>query len=193
LITAQIDDIGLMNKRKNGKVHFLGIPFLIDKTDKNIVFASQWDNYPDSVEIPLTGKGKKIYFLMAGSTNPMQSQIVNGTITVQYTDGSTSELDLKNPTNWWPIEQDLFDDDFAFEIPDDKIPYRVKLKTGELYRGGTLRKYSSIKGFTDRQVDGGAATILDLPIDENKELKSIKLTAVSNDVVIGMMSATVLK
>lgn len=193
LITAQIDDSGLMNKRKNGKVEFLGIPFLIDKTDKNIAFASQWDNYPDSIEIPLNGKGKKIYFLMAGTTNPMQSQIVNGTITVQYVDGSTSELELKNPTNWWPIEQDLFDDNFAFEIPDDKIPYRVKLKTGELYKGGTLSKYSSIKGFTDRQVDGGAATILDLPIDANKELKSIKLTAVSNDVVIGMMSATVLR
>lgn len=192
LITAQIDDSGLMNKRKNSKVDFLGIPFLIDKSDKNIAFTSQWDNYPDSVEIPLSGKGKKIYFLMAGSTNPMQSQIVNGTITVQYIDGSTSELELKNPTNWWPIEQDLFDDNFAFEIPDDKIPYRVKLKTGELYKG-TLRQYSSIKGFTDRQVDGGAATILDLPIDENKELKSIKLTAVSNDVVIGMMSATVLR
>lgn len=193
LITAQIDDNGLMNKRKNNKVDFLGIPFLIDKTDKNIAFASQWDNYPDSIEIPLNGKGKKIYFLMAGSTNPMQSQIVNGIITVQYVDGSTSELELKNPVNWWPIEQDLFDDNFAFEIPDDKIPYRVKLKTGELYKGGTLSKYSSIKGFTDRQVDGGSATILDLPIDANKELKSIKLTAVSNDVVIGMMSATVLK
>jgi len=192
LITAQIDDSGLMNKRKNNKVDFLGIPFLIDKTDKNIAFASQWDNYPDSIEIPLNGKGKKIYFLMAGSTNPMQSQIVNGTITVQYVDGSTSELELKNPTNWWPIEQDLFDDNFAFEIPDDKIPYRVKLKTGELYKGGTLSNYSSIKGFTDRQIDGGSATILDLPIDPNKELKSVKLTAVSNDVVIGMMSATVL-
>ncbi|PZU02468.1 MAG: glycogen debranching protein, partial [Chryseobacterium sp.] len=193
LITAQIDDNGLMNKRKNDNVDFLGIPFLIDKADKNIAFTSQWDNYPKSVEIPISGKGKKIYFLMAGSTNPMQSQIVNGTITVQYTDGSTSELELKNPVNWWPIEQDLFDDNFAFEIPDDKIPYRVKLKTGELYKGGTLNKYSSIKGFTDRQVDGGAATILDLPIDANKELKSIKLTAVSNDVVIGMISATVLK
>ncbi|WP_426278419.1 DUF4450 domain-containing protein [Chryseobacterium sp. S-02] len=193
LITAQIDDSGLMSKRKDGKVDFLGIPFLIDKTDKNIAFVSQWDNYSDSLEIPVSGKGKKIYFLMAGSTNPMQSQIVNGKVTVQYVDGSTSELELKNPTNWWPIEQDLFDDNFAFEIPDDKIPYRVKLKTGELYKGGTLTKYSSIKGFTDRQVDGGVATILDLPIDANKELKSIKLTAVSNDVVIGMMSATVLK
>nr|WP_314499415.1 DUF4450 domain-containing protein [uncultured Chryseobacterium sp.] len=193
LITAQIDDSGLMSKRKNGKVDFLGIPFLIDKTDKNIAFVSQWDNYSDSLEIPISGKGKKIYFLVAGSTNPMQSQIVNGKITVQYVDGSTTALDLKNPTNWWPIEQDLFDDNFAFEIPDDKIPYRVKLKTGELYKGGTLSKYSSIKGFTDRQVDGGAATILDLPIDASKELKSIKLNAVSNDVVIGIMSATVLK
>ncbi|KQM44655.1 DUF4450 domain-containing protein [Chryseobacterium sp. Leaf201] len=193
LITSQIDDSGLMNKRKNNKVDYLGIPFLIDKTDKNIAFASQWDNYPDSVEIPVSGKGKKIYFLMAGSTNPMQSQMVNGTVTVQYTDGSSTELELKNPTNWWPIEQDLFDDNFAFEIPDDKIPYRLKLKTGELYKGGTLSNYSSIKGFTDRQVDGGAATILDLPLDPNKELKTIKLTAVSNDVVIGIMSATVLK
>jgi len=193
LITASIDDSGLMNKRKNGKVDFLGIPFLIDTTDKNIAFASQWDNYPDSIEIPVSGKGKKIYFLMAGTTNPMQSQIVNGKITVQYADGSTTELELKNPINWWPIEQDLFDDNFAFEIPDNKIPYRVQLKTGELYKGGSLTKYSSIKGFTDRQIDGGAATILDLPIDPNKELKSIQLTAVSNDVVIGMMSATVLK
>ncbi len=193
LITAQLDDSGLMNKRKNGKVDFMGIPFLIDKADKNIVFTSQWDNFPKSAEIPVSGRGKKIYFLMAGSTNPMQSQIVNGKITVQYTDGSTTELDLKNPTNWWPIEQDLFDDNFAFEIPDDKIPYRVQLKTGELYKGGTLKKYSGIKGFTDRAVEGGAATILDLPINPNKELKSIQLTAVSNDVVIGIMSVTVLK
>ncbi|MCS3870205.1 hypothetical protein J3D55_003121 [Chryseobacterium ginsenosidimutans] len=193
LITTQIDDSGLMANRKNGKLEYLGIPFLIDNSDKNIVFTSQWDNFPKSVEIPLTGKGKKIYFLMAGSTNPMQSQITNGAITVQYSDGSHTELELKNPINWWPIEQDLLDDNFAFEIPDDKIPYRVKLKTGELYKGGSLTKYSGIKGFTDRAVEGGAATILDLPIDSNKELKSIKLTAVSNDVVIGLMSATVLK
>ncbi|WP_415327610.1 DUF4450 domain-containing protein [Chryseobacterium sp. MMS23-Vi53] len=193
LITSQIDDSGLMNKRKNGKVDFLEIPFLIDNSEKNIVFISQWDNYPKSVEIPVSGKGKKIYFLMAGSTNPMQSQIMNGKITVQYVDDSKTELELKNPINWWPIEQDLLDDNFAFEIPDDKIPYRVKLKTGELYKGGNLSKYSGIKGFTDRAVEGGAATILDLPIDPNKELKNIQLTAVSNDVVIGMMSVTVLK
>ncbi|WP_370895920.1 DUF4450 domain-containing protein [Chryseobacterium gossypii] len=193
LITAEIDDSGLMDKRKNGKVEFLGIPFLVGNTEKNIVFTSQWDNYPDSVEIPVSGKGKKIYFLMAGSTNPMQSQIINGKITVRYADGTNTELELKNPVNWWPIEQDLFDDDHAFEIPDDKIPYRIQLKTGELYKGGSLTRYSGIKGFTSRAVEGGAATLLDLPIDPDKELKNIQLTAVSNDVVIGMISATVLK
>ncbi|CAD0219604.1 DUF4450 domain-containing protein [Chryseobacterium sp. JV274] len=193
LTTTQIDDSGLMKKRKDGKLEFLGIPFLINNEEKNIVFTSQWDNFPESVEIPVTGKGRKIYFLMAGSTNPMQSQITNGTVTVQYSDGSDTALELKNPVNWWPIEQDLFDDNFAFEIPDDKIPYRVQLKTGELYKGGSLTKYSEIKGVSSRAVEGGAATILDLPIDPNRELKSIKLTAVSNDVVIGLMSATILK
>lgn len=193
LSTTQIDDTGLMAIRKNEKLTFLGIPFLINNEEKNIVFTSQWDNYPKSVEIPLKGKGKKIYFLLSGSTNPMQSQIVNGMITINYSDGSYTNLELKNPVNWWPIEQDLFDDNFAFEIPDDKIPYRVQLKTGLLYKGGSLTKYSEIKGLTNRAVEGGAATILDLPIDPKKELKSIKLTAVSNDVVIGMMSATVLK
>jgi len=201
LASADIDDTGLMARRKNGRVEYLRIPFLIDNSDKNIAFASQWDNYPDAVEIPLTGKGKKIYFLMAGSTNPMQSQIVNGKIKVQYVDGTTSELELKNPINWWPIEQDLFDDNFAFEIPDDKIPYRVRLKTGELYQNGNKVRYSDTLGLKNpeitkgnsRDVDGGAATILDLPLDANKELKSIKLTAVSNDVVIGMMSVTVLR
>lgn len=193
LTTTQIDDSGLMKKRKDGKLEFLGIPFLMNSEEKNIVFTSQWDNFPKSVEIPVTGKGRKVYFLMAGSTNPMQSQIINGTITVQYSDGSNTALELKNPVNWWPIEQDLFDDNFAFEIPDDKIPYRVQLKTGELYKGGSLTKYSEIKGVSNRAVEGGAATILDLPIDPDRELKSIQLTAVSNDVVIGLMSATILK
>ncbi|WP_027378958.1 DUF4450 domain-containing protein [Chryseobacterium daeguense] len=193
LTTTNIDESGLMSKRKNGTLTYLGIPFLINSDDKNIVFTSQWDNFPNSIEIPVSGKGRKIYFLMAGSTNPMQSQIINGKITIEYSDGSKAELELKNPINWWPIEQDLLDDNFAFEIPDDKIPYRVQLKTGELYKGGTLSRYSEIKGVSSRAVDGGAATILDMTIDPNKELKTIKLTAVSNDIVIGMMSATVLK
>lgn len=192
LIEASIDDSGLMAARKNGEVTYLGIPFLIKGDTKNVLFTSQWDNYPTSTEIPLSGQAEKAYLLMAGSTNPMQSQMVNARVKVTYTDGEEAILELKNPTNWWPIEQDYLDDNYAFEIPDEDIPYRVKLKTGELYKGGELGKYTEIKGYTTRAVDGGAATILDLPLDSSKTLKSLQLIAETNDVVVGLIAATLL-
>ncbi|GHE48235.1 DUF4450 domain-containing protein [Sphingobacterium griseoflavum] len=193
LTMAQIDDQGLMDARKDEVATYLGIPFLIKGAQHNIIFASQWDNYPTQLDIPLSGRAAKLYVLMAGSTNPMQSQIVNGKIRVQYKDGHESILELHNPSNWWPIEQDYFNDQYAFDLPDDQIPYRVKLKTGELYRGGSLSRYDDIKGYTSRAVDGGSATILDLPLDPSKELKSLSLVSEANDVVIGIMAATLLK
>lgn len=192
LIDASIDDSGLMAARKEEKVTYLDIPFLIKGEAKNVLFVSQWDNYPTIQEIPLAGKADKVYLLMAGSTNPMQSQMVNARVKVLYEDGEEAVLELKNPTNWWPIEQDYLDDNYAFEIPDADIPYRVALKTGELYRGGEREGYTEIKGYTTRAVDGGAATILDLPLDNSKNLKSLQLIAETNDVVVGLIAATLL-
>ena len=42
-------------------------------------------------------------------------------------------------------------------------------------------------------VPGGAATVLDLPLDATKELKSITVRAIANEVVIGLMSVTLLR
>jgi hypothetical protein len=193
LITADIDDSGLMARRKNGLLDYMDIPFLIEGDLKNVLFVSRWDNYPTSAVVPLSGTAHKIYLMMTGSTNPMQSQMVNAKVIVHYEDGMQDVLDLTNPNNWWPIEQDLLDDNYAFEIPDDQIPYRVQLKTGELYRGGTLSKYNEIKGFTNRAVDGGAASILDLPLDYSRTLKSLEIVAETNDVVVGLMAATLLR
>ncbi len=190
LIEAVIDDSGLMAARKEQSVTYLGIPFLIKGNERNVLFTSQWDNYPTTVEVPLQGKAEKAYLLMAGSTNPMQSETVNARLKVTYTDGEEDILNLKNPTNWWPIEQDYLDDNYAFEIPDDEIPYRVQLKTGELYKGGELPKYTEIKGYTNRAVDGGAATILDLPLDSSKTLRSLQLVSETNDVVVGIIALT---
>jgi hypothetical protein len=53
---------------------------------------------------------------MAGSTNHMQCHIVNGIVKVHYTDGSCDSLELINPENWCPIEQDFFVDNVAFGI-----------------------------------------------------------------------------
>jgi hypothetical protein len=42
-------------------------------------------------------------------------------------------------------------------------------------------------------INGGAATVLDLPLNRNKVLKEMTLVTVANDVVIGLMSLTLVR
>jgi hypothetical protein len=158
--------------------------------EKNIIFTSLWDNYPDKIIIPLSGKSSHAYFLMTGSTNPMQSQFTNGNIIIEYMDNQEECLQLRNPDTWWPIEQDYYDDEFAFSLNEPK-PVRVHLKTGYITRD--FDDYVSIKGFTSRAIDGGAATVFDIPLNPLKELKQLKLETTANEVVIGLMSITLIR
>ncbi|MBC6607617.1 DUF4450 domain-containing protein [Hymenobacter sp. BT188] len=194
LTQAVIDDTGLRQLAggKNEIVLPWGTPLRTPGTagEKNILFVSQWDNYADQATVPLGGKSSHAYLLMAGSTNPMQSQLVNGEVLVTYADGTTDTLPLRNPDNWAPIEQDYFQDDFAFDTGAQK-PFRLHLKTGLLTR--EFKDYTSIKGFSTRAIDGGAATVLDMPLNPKKKLRSLTLKALANDVVIGLMSVTLVR
>jgi hypothetical protein len=121
---------------------------------------------------------------MAGSTAAMQSRFDNGEVIVTYADGSTERLALNNPVHWWPIDQDYFMDDYAFRR-DEPIPPRVDLRTGKI----RILDVQSFKG-KGGKVPGGAATVLDLPLDPARELKSLTVRALANEVVIGLMSVT---
>ncbi|MGB8704119.1 MAG: GH116 family glycosyl hydrolase, partial [Gillisia sp.] len=186
-----IDDSGL--RRTVGKDEKIimpqGIPFQTPSAEKenNILFTSQWDVYPQQVEIPLLGKASHAYFLLAGTTNPMQSRLVNGKLTVTYEDGTKEVLLLKNPENWWPVEQDYYVDGFAFTT-DAPLPPRVYFKTGKISRD--FSNYVVIHGFSDHGIDGGAGTVLDLPLNSEKSLQSLTVSSVANDVVVGLMSLT---
>jgi len=189
LKTADINDKGL--RRSAGEKNLITIPQGIsfstpsDTLLSNILFTSQWDNYPKEATIPLTGKASHAYLLMAGSTNPMQSRIVNGAVIVTYTDNTADTLLLKNPETWWPIEQDYMNDGFAFTI-DAARPIRIHLKTGLI-----VSDYdNSIEAYNGKMIDGGAATVLDMPLDKTKSLKELKLMTIANDVVIGLMAVT---
>jgi hypothetical protein len=192
LTTANIDDAGLRSRAgaRNEIVLAQGVPLATpgDKESNNILFTSQWDNYPDSATIPLTGRASHAYFLMAGSTNPMQSRLTNGEVIIYYKDGSSGTLELTNPENWWPVEQDYYTDNFAFTTGAPK-PVRVYLKPGTDTR--EFKDFSTIKGFTNWAIDGGAATVLDLPLNKDKDLSHLVIKTVANDVVIGLMSVTV--
>jgi len=180
--TAQIDDSGL--RRAAGAAGVLklagGIQFRTpgDTHAKNIAFTSRWDNYPHEIVVPLLGSARHAYLLMAGSTNPMETEIDNGEVVVSFADGTAQRVALRNPANWWPIEQDYFSDDYAFRR-EGEMPVRVCLGTGKEYFP---------HGFSRPR--GGAATVIDFAIDPGRPLKSVTIRALSNTVVIGLMSVT---
>jgi hypothetical protein len=190
--SAVIDDSGLRAvAAKNGGRILLpnGVPFATpgDPGAKNILFTSQWKNYPAEAAVPLNGRASELYLLMAGSTGPMQSHLDNGEVIVAYRDGTLSRLALENPVTWWPIERDYFIDDFQFRRPGP-LPARVNLMTGAVRildpvefkgKGGIVR--------------GGAATVLSMALRPDKELESLTVRTLANDVVIGLMSATLLR
>jgi len=191
LITATIDDSGLRASAGSSNEIRLpnGVPMSSpgNSSAKNIVFTSRWDNYPDSATVSLKGKSSHAYLLLAGTTNPMQTRIDNGEVWVIYKDGTKERLALRNPETWWPIEQDYFTDNFAFSTDYPK-PYRLYLKTGTITRD--FKDFSSIKGYSNFAIDGGAATVLDLSLNPQKELKELRLITLTNDVVIGLMAVT---
>lgn len=200
LKTADIDDSGLRaavrgdsDASQGGRSNCrgllqtkLGIPFRTPAEGWNIAFTSLWDNYPDSLRVPLKGKASRAYLLMAGSTNHMQCHIDNGIIRVYYKDGTSDTLSLVNPDNWPPIEQIFFEDGKAFNRHAPSL-YRLRLKTAEV-----SNNFGEELGFpgVSREIDGGAAVLLEMPLNKNKSLSHLVLETLSNEVVIGLMGVT---
>lgn len=189
--TYNINDSGLrrLAGEKNTITIPQGIPFSTPGTagTNNILFTSQWDNYPHQKTVPLSGSSSHAYLLMSGSTNPMQSQLTNGVIVVEYTDGTADSLVLHNPETWWPIEEDYYTDGFAFALKRPR-PTRIHLKTGAIVSGEESKAQ-----YNGKEIEGGAATVLDMPLNASKTLKSVTLKTVANDVVIGLMAVTLLR
>lgn len=190
--TFEVDDSGLAAASRGSQGRFVlpqGICFEVpqDRQAQNILFVSQWDNYPSKAVIPLSGRARQVYLLMAGTTNSMQSRFDNGCVIAAYADGSTERLALHNPTTWWPIDQDYFIDGYAFSRPEP-VPPRIHLKTGQV-------RILVAADLTDTKaiVPGGAATVLDIALQEDKELRSLTVEALANEVIIGLMSATLVR
>ncbi|MCR4603278.1 MAG: DUF4450 domain-containing protein [Prevotella sp.] len=187
LYTPTIDDAGLRTKVQAGMLTLKGIPFRSTATGNNIAYTSLWNNYPDSITIPLKGNATSAYLLMAGSTNHMQCHIDNGLVVVTYQDRTSDTLRLRNPENWCPIEQDYYIDGQAFQTLEPR-PYRISLATGDVSRD--LGRDLNIPGVYGREIPSGAAQMLRMPLNASKKLKSLTLRTLSNDVVIGLMAVT---
>lgn len=192
---SKIDDSGIRKKAGSSNRFMMpqGIPFEIpgDSISRNIILTTLWDNYPDSVVVPVAGRASRIYLLIAASTYHMQSHVENGTITATYKDGSSDVLKLILPDNLLPLDQHVFIDGFAFSCPNPR-PYRISLKTGEVSRDQAALLGLSMSN-DPMVIDGGLATVVDLLLDPTKTLSSITVKTTANEVIIGLMAATLVR
>ena len=184
---ARIDDAGLRaagGLLKTG----IGVDFATPGgSAPNCLFVSYWKQDAPAAKVALAGRAAGIYLLMAGSTLPQCSRMQHGTVSVTYNNGSSAKLGLRNPENWWPIEQDYLLDDYLF-VNEAPLPPRVDLRTGQT----RVLDLPSFKG-KGRNVPGGAATILHLPLDPAKELASLQVEADLYGVVVGLLGATLVR
>lgn len=188
--TATIEDDGLRRQIRNGIFDTgVGVRFRLPADGNNIAYTSLWDNYPDSVTIPVKGRGRYAWLLMAGSTNQMQSRIDNGLVVATYTDGTTDTLHLENPVNWCPIQEDYLVDDYAFRTAPLR-PYRIHLGSGFTSRDISSKLIRDPQKDYYRTIDCGAAQMLRMPLNPRKRLKYLTVRTLANDVIIGLMAVT---
>ena len=144
--------------------------FLKPQPGKNIAFTSLWDNWPDSVSVPVQAKGESIWLLVGGSTTPMQSKIANAVIRFRYADGVEETLDLVPPENFWSI-CGFGRVDYNYQRDGFALP---KTPPAQVQLGTNCR-----------------AMVYGWKLRPGVELKDVSLETLSLDVVIGLMGVSI--
>jgi hypothetical protein len=148
-----------------------GVPFPAPAAGKNIAFTSLWDNWPHQISVPVNKSGKAIWFLVCGTTNPMEVRISNAQLRMTYADGVVEKLDLVPPFNFWTLCP-LSGNDYDYKRDAFSLP-KVPPTTVQL-------------GMNCR------AILLPWKLRPGVALKDVTLECLSNEVVIGLMGATVM-
>lgn len=186
----EITDSVFRSLAKGDRFEVEGIPFATPQQGNNIAFTSLWDNYPSSLTIKVKSqKASVAHILLAGSTNHMQTHIDNALIIARYNDGTSDTLRLIPPFNYCPIEQDYYVDGKAFQTVEPR-PVRICFGTGTVSRDlGTALSIKPDEVY-GREIPGGAAQMLSMPLCPTKKLQSFSLVPVANDIVVGIMGIT---
>ena len=147
------------------------VPFRWSAGTNNIAFTSQWDNWPRQIEVPVKQTGQAVWFLVCGTTGPMQVRIANAELRLRYADGVVETLELVPPLNFWSlcpfggVDYDYARDGFA--LP--KVP-PTTVQLGKNCRG----------------------IVLGWHLRPGVALESVTLETLSLEVVIGLMGVTIM-
>ena len=158
-----------------------GVPFHWPGEASNVAFTSLWENWPATATVPVGRAGDAVWFLVCGSTNPMQGRIANAVLVMDYVRGPAETLELVPPVNYWnlsPIKPVITapgqDSRFDYTAPADAfcVP-KVWPQTVQL--GDNCR-----------------AMLLGWRLRRGAVLKSVTLRTLSSEVVVGLMGVSVM-
>jgi hypothetical protein len=167
-------DFSNVQTMMDGKANLVtpkGVPFAWSGGKKNIAFTSQWDNFPRQITVPVDQTGQAIWLLVCGSTNPMECGIANAEIRMNYADGSIDPIELIPPMNFWSL------------CPFGRVDYNYQRD------GFCLPK---VPPETIQLGNNCRAIVLNRRLKAGVALKSITLETLSEQVVIGLMGATMM-
>jgi hypothetical protein len=148
-----------------------GVPFAWAGGERNIAFTSMWDNWPRQVTVPVSRKAEGLWLLVCGYTNPMQGRIVNAELRMKYADGVVEKLELVPPLNFWSLCP-FGGVDYEYQRDGFSLP---KVPPATVQLGANCR-----------------ANLLNLRLRPNVALESVTLETFSQEVIIGLMGATLM-
>ncbi len=158
-----------------------GIPFQSPRQGPNIAVVTRVAVFPASLDVPMNAAGRTLYLMLSGTTFAMQSHVVNLRVTLRYADGSEQVRDLVNP----------------FGIGDCWNQYR--------FHDTPANGFENLGG---RSGPAGSATVPDLTqsiavdtqahlvavdLKPGVSLSGLRIEAIAEDIIFGLMGVSVLK
>ena len=138
----------------------------------NSVFVSFYEQFPDAVEIPLSGKARKIALLTAVVTNPNVAWMEAAVVKVRYADDTEAVLPLVPPDNCDDWLSYMHGQWSYLDMTKDCKPYAVN--------GRPVM-------FGKHATHGNAHAIA---LDPAKELKSLRVECRGTETFVGLLAAT---
>ena len=138
----------------------------------NAVFVSFYKQFPDAVEIPLSGRARKIALLTAVVTNPNVAWMEAAVVKVRYADGTEAALPLVPPDNCDDWLSYMHGQWSYLDMSKDCKPYAVKGRPVMFGKNAT---------------HGNAHAIV---LDPAKELKALRIECRGTETFVGILAVT---
>ena len=195
LLRARVNNQGVF-------VTHLGMPFAQRAEGNNLVALSRWKEFPDHITLPVEDVARKVYLLISGITFPVQSQIANLRVVVNYADGGKSNFDLVNPENFDTGWAGFYGGNYHYAAngmevigtgpPEEKD---VMSRDMPLARPVTILAQQGVPELLDYS-DWAAAThadIVDVDCDPSRRIQNVEITVLSNEIIVALYGVTLLK